>query len=71
MDLSSITFSQVLVTIRDAGVVGLLVLVIVGGYRKWWAWGFLYDQVVKERDEWKDKYLRLLEEKHDAKEPKD
>lgn len=36
-----------------AGVLGLLIWAMVGGYREWWVWGWQYRQVVKDRDEWK------------------
>lgn len=61
MELTQITLSDILSTVRDAGVIGLLVIIIVGGHRKWWVWGYLYDQVLKERDEWKTLALRGTE----------
>jgi len=61
MDLSTITLSQVISTIRDAGAIGILVLILVGGYKKWWVWGHLYEASQRERDEWRDIALRGTE----------
>jgi len=37
-----VTLQEVLRTLNDAGVLGLLVLIIVGAYKKWWVVGWLY-----------------------------
>lgn len=44
---------QIFQTIRDAGVTGLLILALIGGFRKWWVFGWRYNEVVVEKDEWK------------------
>jgi hypothetical protein len=35
------------------GVIGLLLAIIIGGIRKWWVFGWQYDALIKDRDEWK------------------
>jgi len=43
------------------GIVGILFVALLGGMRKWWVWGWAYDQVVAERDEWKHLALKSFE----------
>jgi hypothetical protein len=33
---------------NSLGVVTLLLIIIIGGYRRWWVFGWLYDQKVQE-----------------------
>lgn len=40
-------------SLRDIGFLGGLVFILVGGYRKWWTWGWQLDEMRKDRDEWK------------------
>ena len=47
------TPQEILEYIRSAGITGILILIIVGGWRRWWVWGWHYQQIEKERDEWK------------------
>jgi len=44
---------SILGLINSGGIVGLLVLVLVGGYRRWWVYGREYDSVIEERNEWR------------------
>jgi hypothetical protein len=46
--------------VNDGGVFGLFTLILVGGFRKWWTWGWAYSemearlrQVEQERDDWR------------------
>jgi hypothetical protein len=39
---------------KDFGIAGFLILILVGGYRKWWVWGWLYEQKSKEAERWQD-----------------
>lgn len=39
--------------IKNAGLAGALLVVVLGGLRQWYVWGWLYREVVKDRDEWK------------------
>lgn len=43
---------------NSLGVVALLLLIIIGGYRRWWVFGWLYDQKVQECE-----YLRASNQK--------
>lgn len=45
---------DILKFINSGGVLGLLVIAIVGGYRKWWVYGWIYREVERERDDWRD-----------------
>jgi hypothetical protein len=62
--------------IHEAGLLGILVLVLVGGWRRWWVFGSQHDRIVAryeqalkertaERDDWKR--LVLLQTEPDAK----
>lgn len=44
---------EVIQTIRDAGVTGLLIFALIGGFRKWWVFGWHYKEVEQEKNEWK------------------
>lgn len=43
------------------GLGGLLLAALVFGYRRIWVWGWLYEDVVKQRDEWKQMAIHGLE----------
>lgn len=44
--------------IQSAGFIGITVLIAIGGFRKWWVWGHQYEDMRKERDEWRALALR-------------
>lgn len=44
---------SILQLVKDAGVTGLLALAILGGFRKWWVFGWQYRACDEERLEWK------------------
>jgi hypothetical protein len=48
---SAQTITQLLLS--QGGVVFLLVLILVGGSMKKWVWGWSYEELRKERDEWR------------------
>lgn len=55
------------------GVVTLLVLTLIGGYKQWWVFGWLYKDLVKDRDDWKALALKgtnLAERALDVPPPK-
>lgn len=50
--------------LREAGLVGVLMLILFGGWKRWWVWGHQVDRVIAhfeeqlrqrcaERDDWK------------------
>lgn len=41
-----------------AGALVTLVLILWGGRKKWWVFGWQYQDVVRDRDEWKTAALR-------------
>jgi hypothetical protein len=48
-----VDFNQILQAVRDAGVTGLLIFALIGGFRRWWVFGWQYSEKVRESDEWK------------------
>lgn len=58
---ATVTFADVLKLLSQGGVLGLLVYIIVGGYKQWWVWGWVHTEekertlkAEKERDDWRD-----------------
>ena len=51
-------FNDILNFVDKGGTIGLLVVILIGGMRAWWVWGWLYREVVEEKNEWKDIALR-------------
>lgn len=55
------TITDLLKYVSQAGVLGLLVIILFGGYKKWWVFGWIYreseertSKAEKERDDWRD-----------------
>lgn len=46
--------------IRDAGVIGVLAIIVVGALREWWVSGDQYRRVLRERDELQRELFSLL-----------
>lgn len=55
MDLS---LKDVLQLIPSAGITGVLVLIIYGGYKRWWVWGWQLEECRKEAEAWRELALR-------------
>lgn len=49
---------SVLDYISKAGFIGLLLVIIYGGMKQWWVFGWLYKQERDEKEEWKNVALR-------------
>lgn len=47
------TINEILEALRAGGMTGLLVVALIGGFRRWWVFGWHYKEVKRERDEWK------------------
>lgn len=47
--------------VQTGGTVGLLVLILIGGLRRWWVPGWAYDEMRHDRDQWKTIALRTLQ----------
>lgn len=47
-------YADILKYLNSAGVLGVLILAIIGGYRRWWVYGWLYKQMEQERDDWRN-----------------
>lgn len=46
--------SSLLAFLRDGGIVSMLILIVVGGMRRWYVWDWQYRELEKQRDEWKE-----------------
>lgn len=61
LSAGDLSLADFLKYISQAGVLGLLVVILFGGYRKWWVFGWQYkdaetrtSRAEKERDDWRD-----------------
>jgi hypothetical protein len=59
--MSELSLQEALKYVSQAGVLGFLIIVLYGGYKKWWVFGWLYREseartvkTEKERDDWRD-----------------
>lgn len=52
------TVQELVGLVTDGGVIALLILILVGGHRRWWVWGWLFRDTLRDRDEWKALALR-------------
>ncbi len=44
--------------LNRGGVLAALLAILVGGWRRWWVWGWQYDEIRRERDAWRQRALR-------------
>lgn len=49
---------QIIKAVSDAGIIGLLIVFVIGGVRKWWVFGWMYRELEAERDVWKELALK-------------
>jgi hypothetical protein len=49
---------DILQLVNSAGVVGMLVLILWGGFKKWWVFGWQYRQTKNELETWREIALR-------------
>lgn len=54
---TSVTIS-LLQYVKDAGLVGMLFLILYGSYKEIWVWGRLYREMKADRDQWKHQALK-------------
>ena len=45
--------AALLQVINDGGVIGLTVLIIICGARRWWVYAWAYKELVADRDYWR------------------
>lgn len=45
--------TTILQYVQSGGVLGLLLVIVLGGARGWWVYGWQWALLQKERDEWK------------------
>lgn len=44
--------------INSAGILGVLIAILYGGFKGWWIWGSEYRKIEDERDVWRNLALR-------------
>jgi hypothetical protein len=54
------TFDDMLRILQNGGLLAGAVVILIGGYRKWWVWGHQLDEMRTDRDEWKNLFLRTI-----------
>jgi hypothetical protein len=47
-------FNEVYKTIVDGGPLGILLLILWGGSKQIWVWGYQYREMKEDRDRWRD-----------------
>lgn len=61
----------ILQIVRDGGIIGLLLIILVGGAKKWWVWGWIYEESelrnVKQLETWHTEREALIREKDEWK----
>lgn len=45
------TVQEIIRLVSDAGVIGLLVISIYGGFKRWYVWGWMYAELKAENKE--------------------
>jgi hypothetical protein len=45
---------EILSVLREIGMATLLLLILIGGNRGWWVFGWHYREVAQERDAWRE-----------------
>lgn len=46
--------------VSELGVVGILLIILWGLRQRWWVMGWQYEDLVEDRDEWKDMALNAM-----------
>jgi hypothetical protein len=44
--------------VHNGGLSLVVAALIVGGLRQWYVWGWVYRQMLQERDEWRDMVIQ-------------
>lgn len=57
--------------ILDLGATGLLAFALIGGFRKWWVFGWQYELLIAERDKWEAIAMKRLDALEARAEKKD
>lgn len=52
--MDEVTISQFLTYIKDAGTLGVLIIILWSGAKGGWVWGWQYKQTCQDRDDWKE-----------------
>jgi hypothetical protein len=58
--MEAMTLQEIVATIRDGGAWTFLVLIVLGGARQWWVFGWQYAEKSKECEAWKTLALKGL-----------
>lgn len=54
------TIAEIFAVIRDGGIIATLLVVIAGGFYRLYVWKWQYEEVIKDRDDWKRIALKAL-----------
>lgn len=44
--------------VQQSPLIATLVFIIIGGYKRWWVWGYQLKEMTADRDEWKGRALQ-------------
>jgi hypothetical protein len=53
--------TQLMKLLNDGGMIALLLIILVGGLRRWWVFGWIYEEKMQDCDEWKELALKGAE----------
>lgn len=56
--MGEITVLQALAAFKDAGLIGVLVFALFGGYKRIWVWGYQLDECKEREQAWRAMALR-------------
>jgi len=56
----NIDVSTLLEIVQSGGIIALLIVIIYGGSKNWWVFGWQYRKQVEETEWWKNVCVRLL-----------
>lgn len=45
--------TDILGWIRSGGDIAVIVLILYAGFKRWWVWGWQYEQAMKDASDWK------------------
>lgn len=66
MATASVDLVQIVRVVSDLGIVGLLLVILVGGAKRWWVFGWQYDAKEREAEEWKELAIKGTEMSRNA-----
>lgn len=58
IQVAQVASPETLTVVERLGLIGLLLIILIGGSRGWWVFGRTYNELVKDRDLYRDLALR-------------